>query len=395
MLHRILIAVLVVASVAATELPAADAPAPDALPANPDSSRLTSEEPEILTDADFTWIVTLQVMNGLEAGLYLDSLFCDVEDMDPGETRADRRTRLDLRSLSQLSPAIPALSSNVIQHSGPALAERARLTYSLHCHRSTGAPFTLKTVVEAKPGGSAAYPSTLLDVGGRKVELVMVPALRDTGRGPGVFLIHGHGTHARHSIRSARQLAVRGYSVGIVSMPGYGQSAGPADFMGPATVAAAQAALDHFRASGKVDPQRIVAWGQSRGATVAATLAARDPRLRGAILQSGIYDLWATHRGTGLAEFREAIVAEAGPDSAAWRERSPILVADQMKVPVLVLHGERDDQVPIGQARALAGRIEESGGRVETQFAPFGGHAYPSNLGFRAGLEFLEKHAVP
>jgi pimeloyl-ACP methyl ester carboxylesterase len=382
-------------AVITTELPAADPPRTTSAPAVSDSTRLTSEEPEILTDAEFNWVVTLQVTNGLESGLYLDSLFCDIEDLDPGETRADRRTRLDLRSLSQLSPAIPALSSNVIQHSGPALAERARLTYSLHCHRSTGSPFTITTVIEAKPGGSSAYPSTLLDVGGRKVELVLVPAQRDTGRGPGVFVIHGHGSHARHSIRSARHLSVRGYSVAIVSMPGYGQSAGPSDFMGPATSAAAAAALEHFRQSGKVDPQRIVVWGQSRGATVAAGLAARDARLRGVILQSGIYDLWATYRGTGLPGFQEAIVAEAGKDSAAWRDRSPILIADQVKVPVLILHGERDGQVPIEQAHAMAARIQEAGGRVETQYAPLGGHAYPPNLGFRAGLAFIEKHLTP
>ncbi len=361
----------------------------------PDPARLTIAESEIPTDAEFNWSVTLEIVNAGDSGLYLDSLFCLVEDLDPGETRMPRNHTLDLRSLTKLTPSLSAGDGNVIQHTGPATAEHAKLTYTMHCHRSVGAPFTLTVGVEAKPAGSAAYPSKLLDVDGRKVECVLVQALRDTGRGPGILMIHGHGTHARHSIRSARLFAIRGYSVMLVSMPGYGQSTGPADFMGPATVAAAEAALVEFRNSSSVDPKRIVVWGISRGATVAAEMAERGGGLRGAILQSGIYDLWATYRATKLPGFREAIVAEAGADSAAWRARSPLLRANQLKMPMLVLHGERDENVPIAQARAMASAVRAAGAPVDTVFAPKSAHALAINDVNRAAFDFFGRALAP
>jgi pimeloyl-ACP methyl ester carboxylesterase len=361
----------------------------------PDPAQLTVAESEIATDADFSWSVTLEIRNLGDSGLYLDSLFCLVEDLDPGETRLPRSHTLDLRYLTKLTPSLSAGDGNVIQHTGPAMAEHARLTYTMYCHRSAGGPFPLTIGVEAKPGGSAAYPSKLLEVGGRKVETVLVPALRDTGRGPGILMIHGHGTHARHSIRTARLFAIRGYTVMLVSMPGYGQSTGPADFMGPATLSAAEAALAEFRTSSFVNPKRIVVWGVSRGATVAAEMAERSTDLRGAVLQSGIYDLWATYRGTKLPGFREAIVAEVGADSAAWSARSPLLRAKQVKMPVLVLHGDRDENVPVGQARAMVAAVRAAGASVDTVFVGNATHVLGINTVHRAAFDFFGRTLAP
>src|SRR5439155_554756 len=94
----------------------------------------------------------------------------------------------------------------------PAASEHAKLVYRLHGHRADGRSAVLETTVEATPGASTEYESKFLDVDGGKVEYVIVPALGGAVAPPGVLMIHGHGNHARHMIRMARQLAARGFT---------------------------------------------------------------------------------------------------------------------------------------------------------------------------------------
>ena len=202
-------------------------------------------------------------------------------------------------------------------------------------------------------------------------------------------MVHGHGNHARHMIRTARQLASHGFTVALVSMPGYGQSTGPAELMGPRSVEAASRVLDALTHEPNVDASRLAAWGISRGATVVAELASKRNELKAIVLQSGIYDLWATYRGTTLDGFRETIVTEAGPDSAAWRARSPLLDAGKIKAAVLVLHGDKDLQIPASQAHAF--ELQKQGAQVESHFSP-AAHQLPVAETQRTALTFLDSH---
>ena len=108
------------------------------------------------------------------------------------------------------------------------------------------------------------------------------------------------------------------------------------------------------------------------------------------IVQSGILDLWAVYRGTSLDGFRETIVAEAGADSAAWRARSPLLDADRISAPVLVLHGEKDRNVPAAQAHAFVAALEKRGAPVESHFSA-ADHQLPLSEVQRAVVEFLSR----
>lgn len=78
-----------------------------------------------------------------------------------------------------------------------------------------------------------------------------------------------------------------------VSQPGFGASDGPADFCGPGTQQAIIAALSFLREQPCVDPDRIVLYGNSRGAVAAAMVAAQVADLRAIVLSSGVYDLKA------------------------------------------------------------------------------------------------------
>jgi dipeptidyl aminopeptidase/acylaminoacyl peptidase len=359
-----------------------------------DGPAFTTTSPTVEADQDLAWSVPMHIQNPLDAGLYLDSLFLDINDHDPGETRVPRVTRVALTFLLQLHPSLSAQEDNFLQYSSAATSEHATLTFTLTAHDQAGHHWTRTLSVETAPGpGFAAHPSEFATVHGHKVEMVYVPS--DSQPAPGLLMIHGHGNHARRMLRNAEALAQRGYHVMLVSMPGYGQSEGPPDFMGPATMEAATAALEALEHKPGVDAKRIGVWGVSRGATVAALLGERRPEVRAVVAQSGSYDLWATARGTRIDGFAAIIAAEVGSDSAAWRARSPLLAADHMHATVLVLHGERDANVPVGQAHAFAAALKSHGVDVEEKFFPAAEHMLPQGEVHRVARAFLLRTLAP
>ncbi len=366
-------------------LPEGAAPAPAPGP------RLTIPVARLQASDPQTWNVPFVVENTWSTGLYVDSMVCEVENLDAGETRAPRRTRFPLLAAAKLLPSMSAGDHRQFQCAVNAPVERAHLTFFLYVHAADHRAQTLSASLEADPGpASLEFPSRFLTVGGKRVEYVLAPP-GESAAAPGLLLIHGHGSHARVMIPRARGLAQRGYVVMAASMPGYGQSDGPADFMGPATQRAMMAALDRLKRSPGVDSTRLAVWGISRGASVAVDLAEQRTDLKCAIAQSGMYDLWAVYRGTKVPGIRELLVAEAGADSAAWRARSPALTPERVHAALLLLHGEQDDRVPCAQARGFFEALKARGAEVEARFIPEAGHSLAGREADRTALEFLAR----
>jgi dipeptidyl aminopeptidase/acylaminoacyl peptidase len=361
--------------------------------------QLGASSPVVEATDELMWRVSLTIRNPSSRGIYLDSLTLEIEPEAPIEERASRSSFERFDRLLKMVEAIGAGDSTVVQIVTPATAERARLTFRIGVHDAQKNVAKATTVLAAAPGPfSIAHPSVAIEAAGRKVETVFVPAQRGddngdaaAGPGPGLLLVHGHGASARAMLGMARLLSRRGIATMLVSMPGYGGSEGPSDFMGPATIAAAAAALDRLAASPGVDPSRLGAWGVSRGGTVVAELAARRGDLRAVVAQAGVYDLWAAYRGTTIEGLREVIVAQAGHDSAAWGARSPLLRAARVKGAVLLLHGENDPNVPVAQARAFEAALRAAGVAVESNVFTNAGHSLPRAEVFRIATEFLKR----
>lgn len=99
------------------------------------------------------------------------------------------------------------------------------------------------------------------------------------------------------------------------------------------------------------------------------------------------------------AEYRRAIrEAEYGPlsDREFLTEVSPLTHAENIRAPLLIVHGENDPRVPVGEARQIAEAIRSRGGEVETLIFPDEGHGV-AKLGnrltyYRKMVEFLKKH---
>jgi dipeptidyl aminopeptidase/acylaminoacyl peptidase len=357
---------------------------------------LAADSAAVTATAGFDWPLWIALRNPADVAFSPDSLTLIVDDLAPGETRAARQSTIVLDALVAPLGPVPAGGETGFQVVPQAVSDEARIRLRLAGRFADGERRVVTAEYRGLPGAfSRAHPSRTLTVRGRRVEVVFVPTARDSGPAPGVLFVHGHGADARRMLRVAAILSERGFATLLMSMPGYGTSEGPAELMGPQSVAAADAALAHLAQQPGVDPRRLAAWGMSRGATVVTRLAERGADLRAVVAQAGVYDLWAVHRGTALAGFPQVIQAEAGGDSAAWAERSPIVHAGSFHSALLLLHGEKDEQVPVAQARAFAEAVRAAGAPVETRYWPNSTHLLPRAEVFRTVLDFLSRRLAP
>jgi dipeptidyl aminopeptidase/acylaminoacyl peptidase len=210
------------------------------------------------------------------------------------------------------------------------------------------------------------------------------------GPWPTVVLLHGHQEGARPGGKDfvdwgvLKQLSKHGYLAVAVSQPGYGHSAGPADFSGPFTQHAVAGVIAKLRADGLASPQRLLIEGISRGAVTAGLVAAQDPTISGLVLISGVYDLTAYVEDSTPSPAKLAVVeslkAEIGGTAAALKARSVLRFANSIKASSLILNGAQDDRTDPSQARSLAEQITRAGGTARVIIYPGHGHKIPVDV---------------
>jgi hypothetical protein len=220
------------------------------------------------------------------------------------------------------------------------------------------------------------YRPRVVTLNGRATELTEVPASGLSEGGTGVLLLRDPDSRLEDDVQVAFTLARSGMSVLIVSPPGVGGSKGPADYAGPASLAAARAALDTLARMPGVSPSRLAAWGAGWGGTLALLLAEARPELRAVVAQSALADPWVAYRTSGPA-FTKAFVAAAGRDSAAWKARSPFAGVTFLRSKVLVLHGEQDRVASADAMHEFVATAHRAGIEMDAVFLAQAGHEIP------------------
>jgi dipeptidyl aminopeptidase/acylaminoacyl peptidase len=134
----------------------------------------------------------------------------------------------------------------------------------------------------------------------------------------------------------------------------------------------AQAAIDKAVEMGIADRDRIGVFGHSYGAFMTANLIAHTKLFHAAVAESGAYNRTLTPFGfqSERRTFWEA------PD--VYTKMSPFWFADKIKTPVLLIHGEADDNTgtfPI-QSERLFAAIRGNGGTVRLVMLPNEAHGY-------------------
>jgi dipeptidyl aminopeptidase/acylaminoacyl peptidase len=109
----------------------------------------------------------------------------------------------------------------------------------------------------------------------------------------------------------------------------------------------------------------------------ASLLAVRLADVRAAVFGAGIYDFRKAHDEVKIEGIRRNMESETGMTDEAVRQRSSILQMKNLKCPVLILHGDRDENVPVSQALLLRDKLTEIGKEFELKLF----HGRPHSIG--------------
>ncbi|MEW5929740.1 MAG: alpha/beta fold hydrolase [Gemmatimonadota bacterium] len=248
-----------------------------------------------------------------------------------------------------------------------------------------GAPYRAEEVTVNTPSGIALAGTLTLPAG-------------VSGRVPAVLLLTGSGPQDRDQSspglpgwRPFRQIADtlsrRGIAVLRLDDRGVGGSGGSASATTLAEFAAdARAALAWLRARPEVDPRRVGIVGHSEGGYVGPMVAAEDPALRALVLVAApartgralvdYQSRFAIQADSTLAPHLDSLLvmaaaqndslAAASPWFGSLLAHDPLPFARRLRLPVLVIQGGTDRQVPAAEAPALAAAIRAGGNRDVT-----------------------------
>lgn len=226
--------------------------------------------------------------------------------------------------------------------------------------------------------------------GGNKVEAI---SFQPPGSGPfpGLLLIPGYQRSATDYIFLGRILAQRGFASLAVTQPGFGKSEGKPDYVGPATLAALAKGFKQFQQRAYVDPKRMGIFGYSRGGMAASLLAVRLKDVRAGVFGAGMYDFKKGYDEIKIEGIRENMAAESGMTKKAIEERSSILRMKNLHCPVLILHGEKDENTPVSQALLLQERLTKLKKDFEIKLFPNAEHSIPTNEWLPLVIDFLNR----
>lgn len=137
-------------------------------------------------------------------------------------------------------------------------------------------------------------------------------------------------------------------------------------------VADAKAAIDKATEIGVTDPERVGVGGHSYGAFMTANLMAHSDLFKAGVARSGAYNRTLTPFGF---QSERRTLWEA-PDT--YLKMSPFMFANKIKRPILLIHGEADDNsgtFPI-QSERMYQALRGNGATVRYVTLPFEPHGY-------------------
>lgn len=225
---------------------------------------------------------------------------------------------------------------------------------------------------------------------GKLVEAISIRPLGE-GKFPGLMLIPGHQGPATVFIGLGTVFAQQGFACFSVGEPGSGKTQVELDFVGPKTIKAMIAGYEKFKHEPYVDATKMGIFGYSRGGMAAALMATKLKDLKAVVLGAAVYDFQKAYDEITIEGIRENMRKESGMTPKAIRERSAILGMDRVKAAVLILHSQKDENVPVNQAYLLRDRLTELKKDFEIKVFPEGKHGWITGDLIDASLDFFNR----
>jgi dipeptidyl aminopeptidase/acylaminoacyl peptidase len=296
------------------------------------------------------------------------------------------RERTPVPGLPGLVATTPVLSrdgsSVVLGVEGP---ERPRELW--HLDTTT---YEWRPVTEGpRPAGRRLVVPTLETYEGRDGLLLtgwLYRAPGTTGPGPAAIWLHG-GPEAQerptfdpeHQALAAAGITV--FAPNIRGSAGFGREFVHADD-GPHRYAAFSdvvASAQFLVSAGVADPARIAVTGRSYGGYLTLAALAFSPGVFAAGIDvCGMSDLLTFYRDSEPWIAAAAVPKYGHPveDRELLEDLSPLARADRIDVPLLVVHGEHDTNVPLGEAHRIVAALRALDRPVEYLELPGEGHVY-------------------
>lgn len=264
-------------------------------------------------------------------------------------------------------------------HPAPELANTRRM--ALHYQRADGLELSATLYVPPGAASDASLP------------LLIWAYPRQYGQGSAPVLANSQERFPDAERAFKLSFLLSGYAVlDDVSMPVVGNTESANDSFLEQIVENARAAIRAAANTGYVDSTRVGVAGHSYGAFMVANLLAHTRLFAAGVAMSGSYNRtltpfgFQTERRT-LWEARDTYLA-----------MSPLLYSDQIRSPLLLVHGVLDDNsgTPAIQSQYLYEAIRHNGGEAQLLLLPFEGHAYRAResvfLTANAMLDWFDKH---
>ncbi|MCC6651723.1 MAG: S9 family peptidase, partial [Candidatus Eisenbacteria bacterium] len=133
-------------------------------------------------------------------------------------------------------------------------------------------------------------------------------------------------------------------------------------------------ATDELIALGFVDEKRMAVAGGSYGGYMVSWISGHTDRFRCIVNHAGVCDLTGQYASDVTQGRGEAAGGEAWEGIEKQDRWSPIRFAAGMNTPMLVVHGERDYRVPVGQGLLIYGMLKAKGVPARLVYFPDENH---------------------
>lgn len=133
--------------------------------------------------------------------------------------------------------------------------------------------------------------------------------------------------------------------------------------------------IDYLIQQGIADPKHLALSGWSYGGYMASWIVTQTNRFKVAVDGAGITNLISMVGTTDLTRnINEYFAQPFWANHSLYLQRSPIMYVNKIATPLLIVHGDADDRVPLGQAQELYSALNQSNKPVKFLIMPGQGH---------------------